>query len=48
MLHEELLAQKSSMEQQQREQQAQLDKEKAVVRPNRNTAPPICSGSWTQ
>lgn len=31
-LHEELLAQKAGLEQQQHQQQAQLDKEKAVVR----------------
>lgn len=31
LLHEELLAQKQNLEQQQREQQVQLDKEKAVV-----------------
>jgi malate synthase len=30
-LHEDLLAQKASLEQQQQQQQAQLDKEKAVV-----------------
>lgn len=31
MLHEELLAQKASLQQEQRQQQAQLDQEKAVV-----------------